>query len=392
MSAGRKVPASGRKVRIAVIGNLPTHYRRPLWEALAEVFDADFFFTSHGTERYWSKDHQFEFGRFRVLPAQPPWRFVRTLMRGQYDCILFGLAGRLAPLEVWFAAKVSRTPVILWTGIWQHPRTPFHRLSRPAVRYLYRSADALLVYGPHIAAHVEAESGRREGVYSAPNAIDNTAFRRFVRPGKISQLRQELMLPTGNIAIFVGRLEQEKGLELLFRALPGTKSLAGLMIVGSGSLEDELKRLAVRLGIADRVRFAGYVQNKDLAAYLDVSDFLVLPSITTPRFKEPWGLVANEAMNRGRPVVASAAVGAVAGGLIVDRVTGLVFPERDGAALATAMDELGRDHMLRANLGAEAKRHVLGWSIEKAVATVEKVVGTVLDARKKANDTAFDHP
>lgn len=391
MSEARGVLASARKTRLAVVANLPTHYRRPLWEALAEAFDADFFFTSRGTERYWSKDHRPEFGSFRVLPAQPSWRFVRTLIRGRYDCILFGLVGRLTPLEVWLAARCSGTPIILWTGIWQHPRTLFHRLSRPAVRYLYRSADAVLVYGPHIAAHVEAESGRREGVHSAPNAIDNRAFRKFVPPVEISQLRQRLRLPTRPIAIFVGRLEEEKGLHLLFRALQGTKSLAGLMIVGSGSLEQELKRIAVRMGIADRVHFAGYVQNKDLAAYLDVSDFLVLPSITTRRFKEPWGLVANEAMNRGRPVVASTAVGAVAGGLIVDRVTGLVFPEQDEAALAAAMDELSREHVLRVTLGAEAKRHVLAWSIDEAVAIVEKVVGTVLDAQERSNDTAFDY-
>jgi glycosyltransferase involved in cell wall biosynthesis len=376
--------ASPGKVRIAVVGNLPTHYRKPLWEALARTFDADFFFTSRGGERYWSKDHSFEFGAFRTLPARPPWRFVRTLMRGRYDCILFGLVGRLTPLEVWLAALGSRTPIVLWTGIWQHPRTFFHRLSRPVVRYLYRSADAVLVYGPHIAEQIEADSGRREGIYPAPNAIDNEAFRRPVPREDIVRVRRELQLPDGPIAIFVGRVEREKGLEFLLRALGMTKSLAGLVIVGSGSRVGELKRLAGELDLTDRVRFAGYVQNKDIATYLDVTDFLVLPSITTRRFKEPWGLVANEAMNRGRTVVASTAVGAAAGGLIVDRVTGLVVPEQNESALASAMDELSRDDQLRAGLGAEARRHVLAWSVEEAVAIVEEVVATVLAARNKA--------
>jgi glycosyltransferase involved in cell wall biosynthesis len=372
---------SERKIRIAVIGNLPTHYRRPLWEGIAKAFDADFFFTSHGKDRYWSKDHPSEFGRFRVRPFEPHRRFVRTLMCGRYDCIVFGLVGRLTTLEVWFAARASRTPLIVWTGMWQHPRTLFHRLARPAVRRLYRSADALLVHGPHVAANVEAESGRRERVYSAPNAIDNEAFRKFVTAEMIAKLRREFELPPGPVAIFVGRLEHEKGLELLLRALRSTTSLAGLVIAGSGSLEGELYGLAKRLGVADRARFAGYVPNRDLAAYLDASDFLVLPSITTPRFKEVWGLVVNEAMNRGRPVLASTAVGAVAGGLVVDRVTGLVFPEGDEAALATALDELARDGALRVRLGAEAKRHVLGWSIEKTVAALAEAVEAVREHR-----------
>jgi glycosyltransferase involved in cell wall biosynthesis len=368
-------------MRIAVIGNLPTHYRRPLWEAIAEAFDADFFFTSHGSERYWSKDHTLEFGRFRVRPFQPHRRFVQTLMRERYDCIVFGLVGRLTTLEVWFAAQASGTPLIVWTGMWQHPRTLFHRLTRPAVRHLYRSADALLVYGPHVAAHVEAESGRRERVYSAPNAIDNEAFRKSVPAETVAKLRRELELPPGPVAIFVGRLEPEKGLELLLRAFRSTMSLAGLVIAGSGSLEGELEGLAKRLEIADRVRFAGYIPNSDLAAYLDAGDFLVLPSITTPRFKEVWGLVVNEAMNRGRPVLASTAVGAVAGGLVVDRVTGLVFREADEAALAAALDELVRDDALRARLGAAAKRHVLSWNTEKTVAVLAEAVEAVLDHR-----------
>jgi glycosyltransferase involved in cell wall biosynthesis len=311
-------------------------------------------------------------------------------MRGRYDCILFGLVGRLTPLEVWFAASSSRTPIILWTGIWQHPKTFFHRLSRPAVRYLYRNADALLVYGPHVAEHIESDSGRREGIYPAPNAIDNEVFRRPVPRGEIVRLRRELQLPDGPLAIYVGRVEREKGLEFLLRALGRTQSLAGLIIVGSGSHVGELKRLASELELTDRVRFAGYVQNKNLATYLDVSDFLVLPSITTPRFKEPWGLVANEAMNRGRTVVASTAVGAAAGGLIVDRVTGLVVPEQNEEALASAMDELSRDDQFRAGLGAEARRHVLAWSVEEAVAIVEEVVATVLAARNKGEESVVE--
>ena len=63
----------------------------------------------------------------------------------------------------------------------------------------------------------------------------------------------------------------------------------------------------------------------------------VLPSIPTPRFTEPWGLVCNEAMHQGRPMVASSAVGAVAGGLVRDGDTGLVVGPGDTGALARAM-------------------------------------------------------
>ncbi len=73
------------------------------------------------------------------------------------------------------------------------------------------------------------------------------------------------------------------------------------------------------------------------------ADVLVVPSIPTADFREPWGLVVNEAMNQRTPIIATDAVGAAAGGLVRDRVTGLVVPAGDVPALATALCELHAD-------------------------------------------------
>jgi glycosyltransferase involved in cell wall biosynthesis len=88
------------------------------------------------------------------------------------------------------------------------------------------------------------------------------------------------------------------------------------------------------------------------------ADVLVAPSIRTPTFLEPWGLVVNEAMNRGLPVIASDAVGAVAGGLVRDGHNGLVVPAGDSHALAQAMARLAADPELRSRLGAAGARDV----------------------------------
>jgi hypothetical protein len=77
------------------------------------------------------------------------------------------------------------------------------------------------------------------------------------------------------------------------------------------------------------VRFAGYVPSRETRPYYALADLFVLPSITTASFKEPWGLVVNEAFNQGVPVIASDAVGAAAGGLVQSGVNGLIVPERD---------------------------------------------------------------
>ncbi len=90
----------------------------------------------------------------------------------------------------------------------------------------------------------------------------------------------------------------------------------------------------------------------------------MLPSVATRTFREPWGLVINEAMNRGLPVIASDAVGAVAGGLVRDGANGLVFPAGDSEALAHAIVRMARDPQLRRRLGAQGAQDVRAYTYE----------------------------
>jgi glycosyltransferase involved in cell wall biosynthesis len=93
-------------------------------------------------------------------------------------------------------------------------------------------------------------------------------------------------------------------------------------------------------------------------------DVLVVPSIATRTFREPWGLVVNEAMNRELAVITSDAVGAAAGGLVRDGETGLVVPAGDEQALTRALVRLAADERLRAALGAAASRAVAAYSAD----------------------------
>lgn len=369
--------------RVGLFTNLCTHYRRPVFERLAQQFDMEFYFTSSGGEWYWPSAHGLSSGELRAVREHRAPALARIVARGGYDCVIAGLGGRGTFAATVAAARATRVPLVLWTGIWEHPATPFHRLSRPLASMLYRSADALVVYGPHVARHVADESGRTENVFEAPQAVDNGVFRAPPSPERRQALRAELGLGLAPVACFVGRLEPEKGLETLVRALAASRVEQQLLVVGSGGFEDELRRLVRELALDDgRVRFAGYVEQRALVDYLAVCDYLVLPSVTTSRFREPWGLVANEAMNAALPVVATEAVGAVAGGLVVHDVTGLVVPERDEEALAAALDALAQDEALRRRLGASASARVLRWSFDAAAAGFASAIESAIARRE----------
>jgi glycosyltransferase involved in cell wall biosynthesis len=102
-------------------------------------------------------------------------------------------------------------------------------------------------------------------------------------------------------------------------------------------------------------RLLGHVAAADLPALYAAADVLVLPSIQTASFLEPWGLVVNESMLQSTPVIASDAVGAAAGGLVRDGRNGFVVAAGDADALATRLRALAGSPELRSELGAAAR-------------------------------------
>ncbi len=103
----------------------------------------------------------------------------------------------------------------------------------------------------------------------------------------------------------------------------------------------------------------------------------MVPSIATRTFREPWGLVVNEAMNRRLPVIASDAVGAAAGGLVRDGRNGLVVPAGDRRALAGALRRLAADAPLRARLGAAGAADVRAYTYEAWAAGFSDALATL---------------
>ncbi len=182
-------------------------------------------------------------------------------------------------------------------------------------------------------------------------------------------LRQKLdIFNEQKIILYLGRLEIGKGLTYLvdaFATLARDDSV--LVFAGTGSERESLEKLVQEKGISKRVRFSGYVQSEDTIQYYSLAWVYVLPSVTTDTFKEPWGLVVNEAFNQGVPVIATDAVGAAAGGLVEDGINGYVIPERDSNALASRLDCLLSDPDLRFQLGANAKQKISFWNNEKMI-------------------------
>jgi glycosyltransferase involved in cell wall biosynthesis len=300
------------------------------------------------------------------LPHRPvhPRELYALAASGRYRAVVCPTGGRLAPAAAWAGARRARVPLLLWASLWAHPRSVAHALTYLPLRRLYRAADAVVTYGPHVSAYVRAAGARN--VHVAPQSVDNDFWRAPARPPE--DLPPWLAAARLKV-LFVGRAAPEKGLDVLLAAwlLAGLRPpSAALLLAGPGQQLPGARGSDRDGGRASRggVLALEPVDPLRLRSIYAACDALVLPSVRTRTFREPWGLVVNEAMNRGLAVVASDAVGAVAGGLVRDGVNGLIVPAGDAAGLGSALRRLAADEQLRGRLGAAAAEDVLAFSHE----------------------------
>ena len=144
----------------------------------------------------------------------------------------------------------------------------------------------------------------------------------------------------------VGRLGRYKGFDVLIDALRECAD-ATLVLVGDGECARMLRERASANGVAERVSFAGAIDDDALTAAYAAADVFVLPSLDRG---EAFGLVLLEAMRAGLPVIASDIAGSAVGEIVVDGETGLLVPPGDARALAAAIARMG-DAPSRQRLG-----------------------------------------
>jgi glycosyltransferase involved in cell wall biosynthesis len=313
------------------------------------------------------------------VPLPFPHRHVRPhelyslAAGGRYRAVVCPTGGRLAPLATWAGARRARVPLIVWASLWAHPRSAAHALTYLPLRRLYRAADAVVTYGPHVSSYVRARGAHN--VHVAAQAVDNDFWH-----APVHSLPHAPDWP-GAAAVrflFVGRPAPEKGLSVLLDAwrssgLPDTQAALVLVGVERGSpllgphartAPAGVAAPAPRASAAPPVVPLGHLQPLELRSVYAGCEVLVVPSVPTRTFREPWGLVVNEAMNQGLAVIATDAVGAAAGGLVRDGESGLVVPAGDSDALARAISRLAGDPGLRAQLADAGAHDVLAYDYD----------------------------
>ena len=373
---------------VKVITNFCPHYRVKLFEELHNSMNVEFLFFSEGNESFWNKRIPLEKGKFNSRNIKGinvrGFRIAIGLIPKLFDresrVIVKCIGGKFELPITFLISKLIKKKFILWTGMWSHPDTLIHRFTFPFTRYIYKKADAIVVYGTHVKDYLCSLGVDHNKIFIAWQTVDNTKFNQVIATDLILHKRKTLGIDENEKMILcISRLVEEKGLKYLIKAISmaAIRSNIKLVIIGDGELENDLINLADELGV--NIKILSYIPNDEIIEVIASCELFVLPSITTSTFKEPWGLVINEVMNQGKPIAVSDAVGAGVGGLIRDGENGVVFKEKDTEGLKILIDKILTQKDFADYLGVNAKKTIKDWTYDRMADGFKDAIKFVLN-------------
>ena len=374
-AAGHRSP----KLRVRWVSWCPSPYFVDRYTALAAHPDVEFevlFMAARSSHQAWTLDEsQWRF-RYRILnPGSTPVGYYRPnrslktawpTLRGGRGTVTILLYADLGAVLATTIARIAGRRVYLFVANTEDDARGGGRVTEAAKRFIFRVASGVLATGPLQARYAQRYAGHRQRVHLIGNPVDTRLLRRQAAElaRDRDRLRRNLGWESCFVVAYVGRLAPEKGLEVLMAAAGravGRGVPVVVAIAGDGPMAAELRTLAPQKGV--RADLMGFVEGRELYELYTAADAFVLPSRS-----EPWGLVVNEAMEFGLPVVVSDHVGCRH--LIADGSSGFVVPTGDDAALADVLVRLAEDEALRTAVGAAGRARIEQETIERWVEAV----------------------
>ncbi|MDE1161267.1 MAG: glycosyltransferase family 4 protein [Acidobacteriaceae bacterium] len=395
-------------VRLGYYVSHPIQYQAPLLRRITQepeidltvLFGSDFSVRSYkdegfGVEVAWDvpllEGYRSEFlkplhDKGGVSPTTPISRgMLRALQNAdgtpRFDALWVHGYASVNTLQAILAANALGIPVLLRAESWLADRE--RSGLKLAIKSLFfnllgRGIDAVMPIGSHNAAYWHYYWGDKVPQFLFPYAVDNAYFARLAAASlpKRDTLRKELQLEFGRpVVLFASKLQTRKLADQLVAAfaqwrqtLSDAQPKPYLVIVGDGEERTNLETQVKLLGLDADVRFAGFRNQSELPAFFAISSVFVLPSR-----HEPWGLIVNESMAAGCPVIVSTDVGSALD-LVTDGVEGCVYPVGDVNALAQALGRVFATPETPMQMGEASRLRMDGWSFEQDVQGLRKAL------------------
>lgn len=300
------------------------------------------------------------YGYHQALPASSTIRRILTennitLIHHHYLGLSLQRAERVgASMNLRQVYTYHMTPELI-TDPW--PLRPYRGIIARKVRQFCNRMNLVIVPSEKLGAQVTAQ-----GVHAPMRYITN--------PVPFGETKDFVPAPRepGFTVSYVGRLSPEKNIPYLLTAFAKLLTKlpdATLWIAGQGPQGEQLKKICRKLGIAQRVKFLGFLAPRELARYYAACDVFVLPSI-----EETQSIVALEAMWFGKPLIVTNRIISAAE-LVDPGINGYIVNADSPDDLSERLFELSKDQPLRENIGAAGKQKAQAYRLESVVDQLE---------------------
>ncbi len=380
-------------MRLAYLVTHPIQYQAPLLRRIAREPDIDLqvFFASDVSSRQfldpgfgarirWDvpllEGYKCEFlpaigGNDRISFWRPfNYGLSERLSKGKFDALWIHGYMRWSHLRAMLVAKRLGMKVLIRDEVTaiSARRGPVNKCAkRVFFAMLRRLVDGFMAIGTLNREYYRQNGIEETRIFLMPYAIDNAFFQSLSRASadRREELRSGLGLRPGRpVILYVGKMSERKRPHDLLEAYallsPDGRAEPDpyLVYVGEGTERARLEARTSSLGWSS-VKFLGFKNQSELPAYYDLCDVFVIPSVL-----EPWGLVVNEAMNAGRPIIASDRVGC-APDLVRDGVNGRIFGAGDIGALHMALRDVLSDPCRCRTMGQNSLDIIRVWGFEE---------------------------
>ncbi len=369
---------SERKPRVAIIYPPPYPARLPILDLICKNTDSIVLYFSKYSIAHpnWDIDRileQFQF-RYRFIPGILLKRraihirpFVLWYLWRYKPDVIVTTEFNLQTLFALIYARLSPSKVLIQSELTKHTdakRRAFRKL-------LVQNCDGFIAGSSETRKYLCDLGAKPEAVFISFQLPDVLSWKLLVEKERKSRdiLRAELGLKS-KVFLYVGRIESIKGPELLLEAFHRSKRImqnASIVLVGSGSQEEKLRKYCEQNNLSDRVIFTGYKQPGELPRYYAAADVFVFPSLW-----EPFGIVVGEALASGLPVICSSFAGAA--DLVRDGKNGYILNPRDTEKFAAILSSLVMDDDLLQSLKQGALESIEKFTIERSAEQFLKAI------------------
>ncbi len=377
-------------LRIAALVSHPIQYQAPLFRELSQRPGVDltvFFCSEWGVGRHLDPDFGSEFAwdsplldGYRHVFLKPLragvepnafWRVAnfdifRRLSESHWDAVWIHGWSYLSHWLCFAGSRLKGIPILLRgeTNGLTEPAGIKYLIKRSVLKGLFANVSAFLAIGRRNGDYYQSFGIPSQKIFRAPYAVDNASFGSAAN--RCERSRREIRRAHGiaedpPLVLFSGKLIPRKGpmdLLLACRELNRRRPVS-LAFAGDGSERERLSAAARDLGLPG-AHFLGFKNQSDLPACYSMADVFVLPSLW-----EQWGLVVNEAMAGGLPVITSDTVGCALD-LVDEGVNGYTFPAGNITALANKLGLVLESPERARAMGEASAKIIRGYSVGAA--------------------------